>query len=252
MPSVKSREAKAAPVLFDATFKLPAENLACDEALLDECEGSDVPGFIRFWESSSYFVVLGYGKHLEEEVFGDVCAKENAPILRRCSGGGTVLQGPGCWNYTLVLPIANWPELETISGANCSIMKRVGDAVSSITDAAIEVRGFTDLVVNGRKFSGNSQRRKRRCLLFHGAFLLDFDLAMITRTLRLPGQQPEYRAGRTHGEFVTNLSLDRSKLEEAIRTEWSVTSVFTDDRILAATEELVRTKYSQREWNERS
>jgi lipoate-protein ligase A len=249
--SVKNAGSKPGPLLWAETFHSPAENLACDEALLDECESSDVPGFVRFWESSSYFVVLGYGKHLEREVFGEVCAEKNIPILRRCSGGGTVVQGPGCFNYTLVLPIASAPELETISGANCSIMRRIRDGVSAITDAAIEVKGFTDLVVNGRKFSGNSQRRKRRCLLFHGAFLLNFDLEMITRTLRLPAQQPEYRAGRAHAEFLTNLPVERSKLEEAIRTEWNVKSGFKNGKVFAATAELVRTKYSQSEWNKR-
>src|SRR5690348_6629906 len=121
MPSVKNAPPGTGPLLWEATFKSPAENLACDEALLDECESSDASGFVRFWESPSYFVVLGYGKQLEQEVFGEVCAEENIPILRRCSGGGTVVQGPGCVNYTLVLPIGSSRDLETISGANCSI-----------------------------------------------------------------------------------------------------------------------------------
>ncbi len=247
MASVKNR----GPFSVEANFSTPAEHLACDEALLDECENSDGPGFIRFWESTTYFVVLGYGKHLEEEVFEEICAREKIPVLRRCSGGGTVLQGPGCFNYTLVLPIASNTELESISGANCSIMKRVRNAVASATDASIEVKGFTDLVVNGRKFSGNSQRRKRRCLLFHGAFLLNFDLALISRTLRLPAQQPEYRAGRTHADFLINVPLDRAKVEEVMRKEWNAKGVFAEDRIVDATRELVRTKYSQAEWNER-
>src|ERR1044071_4819214 len=100
MSSVKIAESKPEPLLWEDSSRAPVENLACDEALLDECESSDVPGFVRFWESSSYFVVLGYGKHLEQEVFSEVCAQENIPILRRCSGGGTVVQGPGCFNYT--------------------------------------------------------------------------------------------------------------------------------------------------------
>src|SRR5258708_2951393 len=97
--------------LFDAAFPSPAENLACDEALLDVSENSEDPGFLRFWESPSHFVVLGYGKHLQSEVFREACAEAGIPILRRCSGGGTVLQGPGSFNYTLILPINHAPEL---------------------------------------------------------------------------------------------------------------------------------------------
>jgi len=128
MPSVKNRGDDGGPLRFEEAFATPEENLACDEALLDACENSDAPGFVRFWESPSYFVVLGYGKHLEQEVFKDVCTRENILILRRCSGGGTVLQGPGCFNYTLVLPITSSPELETISGANClgSVLRERG------------------------------------------------------------------------------------------------------------------------------
>lgn len=251
MVSVKNGTMQDGPLLFEDTFRSPAENLACDEALLEECENSDSPGFLRFWESPAHFVVLGYGKHLESEVFRDVCAQESIPILRRCSGGGTVLQGPGCLNYALVLPISSSPELGTISGANCSIMKRIRNAVGSTTDLPVEIKGFTDLVTSGRKFSGNSQRRKRLCLLFHGAFLLKFDLGLIARTLRLPAQQPEYRAGRTHNDFLTNLPVDGERVQEAIREEWKAVARERPEKIISATRELALSKYSQREWNER-
>ena len=98
MPSVKDAQGSPNPELFEATLTSPAENLACDEALLEECESAEHPGFLRFWESPVHFVVLGYGKALEKEVFREECARLEIPILRRCSGGGTVLQGPGCLN----------------------------------------------------------------------------------------------------------------------------------------------------------
>jgi lipoate-protein ligase A len=251
---VKHPAAPGAPEIFDAIPPTAAENLACDEALLDQCETSEHPGFLRFWESSVHFVVLGYGKPLEKEVFREQCAALGIPILRRCSGGGTVLQGPGCFNYTLVLPIESDPELETISGANCFIMQRIKEAVIKTTRRSIEVRGFTDLVVNGRKFSGNAQRRKRRCLLFHGAFLLNLDLDLVTRTLRLPTQQPEYRAHRTHPEFLTNLPVDRAQLQAAIQREWNIdgtTHAALREEILGRIGTLV-SRYDSREWIDRS
>jgi lipoate-protein ligase A len=252
---VKNPAALGAPELFDVRLTSAAENLACDEALLDECEATERPGFIRFWESPAHFVVLGYGKALEKEVFRRECASLGIPILRRCSGGGTVLQGPGCFNYTLVLPIESALELGTISGANCFIMQRMKKAVEKVAHGSIEVRGFTDLVVNGRKFSGNAQRRKRRCLLFHGAFLIDFDLDLITRALRLPAQQPEYRAHRSHAEFLTNLPLDRARLSAAIQQEWNIAEsagAAVREEILGRTRNLGSSKYSSMEWIDRS
>src|SRR5690606_15006792 len=96
----------------------PALLLALEEALLDHCEECGHSGFLHFWESPRHFVVLGYSKKVAEEVHSSGCEAAGIPVLRRASGGGTVLQGPGCFNYTLVLPIEADPAFETISTTN--------------------------------------------------------------------------------------------------------------------------------------
>src|ERR1039458_3609667 len=90
---------------LDLTIPSPAENLACDEALLDWCESGTGAECLRFWESPEPFVVVGYANKVETEVNVAACEARKIPILRRCSGGGTVAQGPGCLNYALILPI---------------------------------------------------------------------------------------------------------------------------------------------------
>src|ERR1019366_3694638 len=85
---------------------------------------------------------------------------------------------------------------------------------------SITFDGHTDLAVDGRKFSGNSQRRKRTHLLFHGTFLLSFDLGLISKLLRHPAREPGYRARRTHAEFITNLDLAATAVKEALRQAW--------------------------------
>src|SRR5690606_18418653 len=92
-------------LLVDYHFTKPEENLSCDEVLLDFCESNNGPELLRFWESPSYFVVLGYTKSLQKEVNISECKQQRIPILRRCSGGGTVLQGSGCLNYSLISKI---------------------------------------------------------------------------------------------------------------------------------------------------
>lgn len=233
---------------------LPAELLALDEALLEHCESSHTDGFLIFWEATTYFAVLGYGKHLAQEVFEDNCAELDIPILRRCSGGGTVLQGPGCLNYTLVLPIASAPELDTISGANCYIMQRIRAAIAPLLGGNVSVQGFTDLTLDGLKFSGNAQRRKRRCLLFHGSFLLNFDLAIISRTLRMPGQQPEYRANRAHADFLTNVPLNAHSIRDAMIAAWKPiedASAGIVKEVEMKLRTLVHEKYARDDWNRR-
>src|SRR5262245_20231533 len=100
--------------LLNLTLSTAAENLAADEALLELAVTGDCQPLLRLWEPSQHFVVLGYGNRVSEEVDKAMCGELAIPILRRTSGGGTVLQGPGCLNYSLILPLNRWPELESI------------------------------------------------------------------------------------------------------------------------------------------
>ena len=103
---------------IDLTLSTPAENLALDEALLDLCDSNEIGEVLRFWESPEPFVVLGYGNHTDKEVNAAACASAAIPILRRCTGGGTVLQGPGCLNYALVFRVEEHSEIENVSSTN--------------------------------------------------------------------------------------------------------------------------------------
>src|SRR5271170_4121513 len=211
------------------TLPSPAENLACDEALLDWCEESGGEEILRFWESAETFVVVGYANKIATEVNVAGCKAQNIPILRRCSGGGTVLQGAGCLNYALVLRIAENSPLAGISGANQFIMERNRAAIESLhktihhqsSPINLTVCGHTDLAICGRKFSGNSQRRKKDFLLFHGTFLLNFDFALVSEFLEMPLRQPHYRKSRSHTEFLTNLKMSADMVKTALAAAWN-------------------------------
>jgi lipoate---protein ligase len=233
---------------IDLTLPTPEENLACDEALLEFCEKGQDEGFLRFWEPQQHFVVLGYANKAATEVNLKACESHQVPVLRRCSGGGTVLQGPGCLNYSLVLPINATPALETITGTNTFIMERQREALQSLLKASSSVQGHTDLVLGNLKFSGNAQRRKRNFLIFHGTFLLDFDLSLIERFLLMPSKQPEYRQNRKHSDFLTNLGLSSEAVKQAVRTVWGAVMPTTEWPQMQ-TSDLVHHKYKTHEWN---
>ena len=125
----------------------------------------------------------------------------------------------------------------------------------TLTDAPVRVQGCTDLTWNDLKFSGNAQRRKRRSLLFHGSFLLNFDLTLISKTLRLPNQQPDYRQNRPHESFLTNLNIDPAQIENALINAWGAeqtSSSETQRMITSRTQDLVISKYSRTDWIFRS
>ncbi len=230
---------------MDRTFPSAAGNLACDEALLDACEsgGGEV---LRFWESPEYFVVVGFSNEVAKEVHLSACRADGIPVLRRCSGGGTVLQGEGCLNYSVVLEFGNHPGVETITGANRYIMERQRAALAKACGRAVEISGCTDLAIDGQKFSGNAQRRQRRAILFHGTFLLRFDLNKMDRYLNMPSRQPDYRAGRPHGGFVMNTGLPASAVKDALRKIWQAEAPLD---AVPDCGRLIAEKYARDDWN---
>ena len=242
--------------LLDLTLPSPAENLAGDEVLLDAAETGAGDEVLRFWEPREPFVVVGYANKVAAEVNVAACETRGIPVLRRCSGGGTVVQGPGCLNYTLVLRITADGPLHSISIANQFIMERNRAAMQSLLPKSrsrdprpeIAVRGHTDLAIGERKFSGNSQRRRRHFLLFHGTFLLNFDLALVSELLPMPSKQPEYREHRAHTEFLTNLNVSPEKVKAALRQAWKVEETLNNPPLEKITA-LAREKYATREWN---
>ncbi|HUI65606.1 MAG TPA: lipoate--protein ligase family protein [Bacteroidota bacterium] len=202
-----------------------AEQLALDEALLDLRETQGGPGLLRFWESGSICVVLGHTNSASREVNLARARARGVPILRRMSGGGAVVQGPGCLNFSLILEIASDGRLATPGDANAFIMRRHAALFDSLTKEPVAYSGFSDLTIHARKFSGNAQRRRLRALLFHGCVLLDFDLAQIDDLLPMPSREPAYRDHRAHGEFVRNLGLPSSTVTEALRQTWGAHEV---------------------------
>ena len=107
---------------------------------------------------------------------------------------------------------------------------------------------MSDLVLNDRKFSGNSLRCKRSHLLYHGTLLYDFPLELIDACLATAPRQPEYRRGREHLDFVTNLPLEGETLRTLLFRAWK-TSQPLAKWPEEATRTLVAQRYSQSAWN---
>ena len=233
---------------IELTFAEPARNLACDEALLDLFEAQKPDdGLLRLWQPDDYFVVLGHSNRWASEVALSPCEADSVPILRRLSGGGTVLQGRGCLNYTLILDREK-SVLKNIGATFRYVLNRHRKLIAALTGLNVVVEGISDLTMNGRKFSGNAQYRKARYALVHGTFLLNFDLAQIERYLRLPIKQPEYRRHRSHSDFVTNLRLDVDQLCAGLRDEWGANAFFHYVPVHEI-EQLVHERYGRPEWS---
>lgn len=234
---------------LDVTLASAAENLALDEALLLAAESGDGGEVLRFWEWPEPAVVLGAGGRIADDVAEAGCVADGVPLLRRSSGGGTVLLGRGCLLYTLILNYERDPALGAIRPSYHFILGRIAAELAEGV-GLVEQDGVSDLVLAGRKVSGTAQQRKRSFLLHHGTLLCDMDLSLLPRYLREPPRQPEYRAGRPHLAFVSNLPLSLDEIKQRLRRAWDADEpqlIWPEAKI----SQLVVEKYANPQWTRR-
>jgi len=234
--------------LLDLTLRTPAENLALDEALLDASEAGELSGdILRLWEMPEHAVILGRSSRAADEVDLSATQEANMPVLRRSSGGAAVVAGPGCLMYSIVLRYEGREHLRLLDEVHRHVLGNIRTALSPLVHG-VEHVGICDLAIGGRKFSGNSLRCKRDHLLYHGTLLYNFDLERVSRLLRMPPRQPDYRASRLHADFLTIIPVTIAELRAAICASFAADSPLTNWPH-ARTEHLVTSRYSQAAWN---
>lgn len=210
-------------ILRDISLSTPEENLLLDEVFLQLAEEEKVGETLRFWESPQTFIVLGRIGKIQEDVKVREAQKDKIPVLRRFSGGGTVVQGPGCLNYSLILSKKTDPQLNDIRRSYQFISEKIILAMQSLgVEAFFSPPSDLACRANNKKFSGNAQHRGRQFILHHGTLLYDFNLSTIERYLNIPKEMPEYRRGRPHADFVCNLALTSKILKKEIQQAWKV------------------------------
>ncbi len=192
-----------------------AANLALDEALARSAWAVG-RHLLRFWWGGPPAVAMGSNERSDQVVDAAACTRLGVEVIKRCTGGGTVLQTDTVLNYSLVTPAPDHLNLKAgfRPGADviCAILAAFG--VTGIP------QGSSDVAVGGRKISGNAQARRWKALLVHGTLLVDFDFDLAEKVLRYPAREPAYRHGRSHREFLITLRAlgvpaDRNAIEQA-------------------------------------
>lgn len=191
----------------------PAESVAFDAHLFGSLEEGRGGEALVFWEARRPAVVVGRFGCVDREVVEPACRADEVPVVRRISGGGAVVVGPGCLSYSLVLSLDARPELRDVAGSYDLILGWVAEALGV---PGVRRAGASDLVLDDRKIGGSAQRRGRRALLHHGTVLYAFDAAAMDRYLKLPPRQPAYRENRPHTAFVTNAPVEPYLVTDAL------------------------------------
>jgi lipoate---protein ligase len=236
--------------LLDLSLVDPAANLALDEALLEEAEAAEKSpapfSVVRLWEFSRSTAILGRGSRADGELDLEFCRRRGVEVLRRCSGGAAVVGGPGCLMYSLVLSMRAQPSLRQLDTTHRWVMSRLAESIGRRLPG-VAMQGTCDLTWRGRKFSGNSLRLARDHLLYHGTLLYAASLDLLAGCLKTPPRQPDYRGGRGHRQFVTNVPLDAGALRAAVGEAFGVTGQRTGFPA-ARTDQLTFSRYATEAW----
>ena len=154
-----------------------------------------------------------------DDVLVDACRADGVPILRRSSGGGTVVVG--------TRDAQRDGDPARIGGSGLSAVETAQRYVLNGSPARSEGSagrstswGEGDLTLGGRKCGGSAQRRLKNWFMVHCSILNEFAIERIVRYLAIPDRQPAYRAGRAHQEFLSNLDLPRGSLVDALCEAW--------------------------------
>jgi lipoate-protein ligase A len=239
-------------VCLDLTCAGVALELALDEALLIEADAGRGQGVLRFWEPADFALVLGASCRLEEDIRVDACRADGVPILRRTSGGGTVVVGPGALNVSVILPESAAPGLSAVDEAHRFVLDEIAQSIRR-AGRPVTLEGRGDLVLGDRKCGGSAQRRLKHWFMVHCSILYDFPIERIDRYVAIPRRQPEYRQGRDHHDFLSNLALPRNILIDAIRADRISGPCSSQAPAVppAVMESLLSEKFRNRDWIER-
>src|SRR5262245_54574190 len=110
------------PAKHDLTAE---EHLAEDWRLFQQVEEGAADYVSRLWEVRAPAVVLGRFGAASEEVFEARCELDGVPIVRRFSGGGAVVIGSGCLNFSMVFALPRHPAFLDVSRSFTLVLGRL-------------------------------------------------------------------------------------------------------------------------------
>jgi len=240
-------------VIFDGKKK-GFWNMALDESLLFYLK--DYGPTLRFYGWAPPAISVGYFQSLEENVNVEEAKRRGVDVVRRITGGGAVYHK---WEvtYSIVMPPPPGKVLDSYK-----IIER--GIIEGFKKLGIEAQyaGVNDIIVQGKKISGNAQTRKYGGLLQHGTILMDVDVDEMFSLLKVPEEKIRDKIIKDVKHRVTSLrhlgiDIDFEELqkvlaegfEKALGTRIYEESV--DEKILKKARKLEVEKYASRKWNYR-
>ncbi len=238
-------------------------NMALDEAILKAAIEKKSPNTLRFYKWKPSTASIGRNQSLTDEINVQFAKEKGFNVVRRITGGGAVFHDEFREiTYSIICPIKFLKKL----GAN-----KVIDQFEIITLGIIAGVSYFGLkpekdiihcpaiLLDGKKFSGNAQVRRKGYILQHGTILLDIDPELMYSVLKTPKNVTKSRMVRSVRAKCIGIkknleNYDEGKLlgslkkgfENALKINCKEGSFIEEEIKLA--EELVLTKYSTLNW----
>jgi lipoate---protein ligase len=231
-----------------------AMNMAIDEAISKSVSNGANPT-IRFYKWLPSAVSIGYFQSLNDVVNKKYCKRNGVNIVRRRTGGGAVYHSNrGEITYSVIGPVDMFPKniiesYKLICGWVILGLKNL--------DIHAEFQPINDIIVKGKKISGNAQTRRNNILLQHGTILYDVDVEKMFSMLRVPDEKLRANLIKSAEERVTRVldfkQITATQTYEALLKGFTQDKEFdmgslTDDELINA-ERLAISKYGTDEWN---
>lgn len=167
-----------------------------DLSLLDDDAGQTS----MVWQPDKSYVVLGASNRPEEALHTDQVLQDGITVMKRPSGGQTVVLTPGNLVIAAVYPHSLQPK---------NLFNQINTSIVEVIEAeglmGLSLRGISDIAIGDKKILGSAMYRTRDKLLYHAVLNVGEPAATFEKYLRHPGKEPDYREGRKHSDFVTSL-----------------------------------------------
>ncbi|HNX01430.1 MAG TPA: hypothetical protein PLE74_10720 [Candidatus Cloacimonadota bacterium] len=175
------------------------------------------------WIPQEKVLVLGQSNELDESIVVDTAKLDGIRIVRRPTGGESVLITP-----EMVIISILFTHITGIQSSKIfQIMgSRIQGALEDLGIENISFKGISDLAIGNNKIMGSAIYRNPKLLFYHAVLNVGEEPKIVGKYLQHPKQEPEYRNGRTHEKFVTSLKKEgfdlsvqdvQKKLEEFLQ-----------------------------------
>ncbi len=191
-------------ILVDIPNFDPEINFEIEKKIIEICSTDSF--ILRFWQNSPC-VVIGKFQIEEYEVNLEYIKKENIPVFRRFTGGGTVYHDRGNLNITFCKEKENILFskyiLEEARGITEIILKGIKEFYENC-----EVKERNSIFLGEKKILGSAIAQKNNKFFYHASLLINSDLKELKKTIKWEEKYPKNTRSpiKSKRSKVTNLS----------------------------------------------